>query len=64
MPDLVVRAAQAYLTFRDYDPHGIDGIMGRMTRAALNDYQADKGLQLTSFVDDATLAALRTDYAA
>jgi hypothetical protein len=64
MPDLGVRAAQAYLTFLDHDTHGIDGVMGRMTRAALNDYQADKGLPLTSFVDDVTLAALRADYGA
>jgi hypothetical protein len=40
LPDLRVRAAQIYLTFLGYDPHGVDGIMGRMTRAALNDYQA------------------------
>ena len=64
MPDLVVRAAQAYLTFLGHDPHGVDGVMGRLTRAALNDYQAGKGLPLTSFVDDATLAALRADYGA
>lgn len=61
MPDLSIRAAQIYLTFLGHDPHGIDGIMGRMTRAALNDYQATKGLPLTQFVDDATLAQLRED---
>ena len=62
IPDLVVRAAQAYLTFLGHDPHGIDGIMGRMTRAALNDYQSEKELPLTDFVDEATLAALRADF--
>jgi hypothetical protein len=35
--------------------------MGRMTRAALNDYQAAIGLPLTDFIDDATLESLRRD---
>jgi hypothetical protein len=61
MPDLAVRALQVYLTFLRHDPNGIDGIMGRRTRAAMNEYQATKGLPLTEFVDDATLAALRAD---
>ena len=58
-PDLRVRAAQAYLTFIGHDPHGIDGVMGRMTRAAMNDFQAAAGLPLTDAIDAATLAALR-----
>lgn len=63
LPDLAVRAAQIYLTFLGFDPHGIDGIMGRMTRAALNDYQARKGRPLTDGVDEATLDAMRSDCA-
>lgn len=59
LPDLRVRAAQVYLTFLGYDPHGVDGIMGRMTRAALNDYQAASSMPLTEFVDDATFEVLR-----
>jgi len=58
-PDLVVRAAQAYLTFLGHDPHGIDGVMGRMTRAAVNDFQLAQGLPATTDVDAGTLAALR-----
>ena len=61
LPDLRVRAAQVYLTFLGYDPHGVDGIMGRMTRAALNDYQAARSMPLTEFVDDATFEALWGD---
>ncbi|HEX9276319.1 MAG TPA: N-acetylmuramidase domain-containing protein [Casimicrobiaceae bacterium] len=61
LPDLRVRAAQVFLTFLDYDPHGVDGVMGRLTRAAMNDYQADKAMPLTDFVDDATFGALRED---
>ena len=61
LPDLRVRAAQIYLTFLDYSPHGVDGVMGRMTRAAMNDYQAAKAMPLTDFVDEATFEALRGD---
>ena len=59
--DLRVRAAQTYLTFLGYVPHGVDGIMGRMTRAAMNDYQAASAMPRTDFVDDATFAALSDD---
>ena len=61
LPDLRVRAAQIYLTCLGYDPHGVDGIMGRMTRAAMNDYQTAKAMPLTDFVDDATFEGLRGD---
>jgi len=61
LPDLRVRAAQVYLTFLGYDPHGVDGIMGRMTRAAMNDYQTAKAMPLTEFVDGATFEALHDD---
>jgi hypothetical protein len=60
LPDLAVRSAQACLSFLGHDPHGVDGVMGRMTRAALNDFQARRGMPLTESVDAATLAALRT----
>ena len=63
LPDLTVRAAQTYLTFLGFDPHGIDGIMGRLTRAAMNDYQTRKGIPLTDFVDDVTVSALTNDCA-
>jgi hypothetical protein len=59
MPDLRVRAARVYLSFLGYDPHGVDGIMGRMTRAAMNDCQAACAMPLTDNVDDATFGALR-----
>jgi hypothetical protein len=61
MPDLAVRAAQIYLTFLRYDPFGIDGIMGRLTRSALNQYQANKGFEMTDGVDEQTLERLAED---
>lgn len=60
LPDLDVRAGQMYLTFLGFDPHGVDGMMGRMTRSAMNDFQMEIGLPRTDFFDAATLSALRT----
>lgn len=57
-PDLMVRAAQLYLTFRGLDPHGIDGILGPATRSALIAFQSSAGLSQTGNPDDATMAAL------
>ena len=64
LPDLHVRAAQTYLTFLGFNPFGIDGVMGRLTRSAMNQYQATKGLPVTQDVDDPTLDALARDAAA
>ena len=61
MPDFTLRAAQAYLTFLGYQVNGIDGIMGRFTRSAMQDYQGRKGLPRTDELDDATLEALAGD---
>ena len=33
-PDLIVRASQLYLSFRGFDPHGIDGVLSPSTRSA------------------------------
>jgi hypothetical protein len=59
MPDLDIRSGQIYLTYLGYEPHGIDGVMGKMTRSAMNDFQGKNGLALTDRFDAATLAALR-----
>jgi len=58
-PDLVVRAAQLYLTFKGFDPHGVDGILGNATRAALISFQTAQGLPITGEADDATMKALQ-----
>ena len=61
LPDLAVRAAQTYLTYLGYDTYGIDGVMGRFTRSALNDYQRSRDMPPTEFVDEQSLAALAED---
>jgi len=64
VPDLDIRAGQLMLAFLSFDPHGIDGVMGRMTRAAMNDFQAAQGLPATTDFDAPTLDALRAAVAA
>ena len=57
-PDLLVRAAQVYLVFAGFDPHGIDGVVGPSTRSALSEFQSSAGLSITGVPDDATMQAL------
>ena len=59
LPDLDLRAAQACLTYLGYDPHGVDGVMGRRTREALKAFQTAAHLPATGSVDAACLAALK-----
>jgi hypothetical protein len=58
LPDIDIRAAQVYLTFRGFDPNGIDGIMGPGTRSALIEFQKNAQLPETGLPDAATLAKL------
>jgi hypothetical protein len=59
LPDVSVRAAQIYLTYLGHDVRGVDGLVGRFTRSALNQFQQAKGLPLTDKVDATTLTALK-----
>lgn len=64
LPNWSVRAAQLYLSyFGHLDPSGIDGVLGRKTRAALEKFLADAGradveAARLDTVDDALVAAL------
>ena len=58
LPDLNLRAAQVYLTFRGFNPRGIDGVMGPGTRSALIEFQESVELPTTGLADSATLAKL------
>jgi hypothetical protein len=57
-PDLRVRAAQAYLTYRGFAPGGIDGVAGPHTVAAVRAFQAAAGVAQTGEIDDALLSRL------
>src|SRR5712691_9548682 len=58
LPDLAVRAAQAYLTYLGHDPGPVDGLMGRLTRSALAEFQTERGLPVSDNVDAALLTTL------
>ena len=52
-------ALQTDLKLAGYDPGPIDGIYGPRTVAAVEQLQADSGLAVTGFVDEATARALQ-----
>jgi N-acetylmuramidase/Putative peptidoglycan binding domain len=59
LPDLRIRTAQVYLRYRGFNPGPIDGSAGRLTRAAVVDYQTREGLPPTGVIDDALITRLR-----
>jgi peptidoglycan hydrolase-like protein with peptidoglycan-binding domain len=59
-PDLRIRGAQLYLLYLSFSPGPIDGIVGKLTRDAMNLFQAREGLAQTVVLDDATFATLET----
>jgi hypothetical protein len=61
LPDLVVRAAQVYLMYLGHHPGPVDGVMGRFTRSALNEFQEQRGLPVTSDIDVEQLSALQLE---
>jgi len=58
LPDLGIRAVQIRLTYAGLDPRGIDGVLGKGTRAAIKAFQAQHGLEQTGDIDEALLASL------
>ncbi|PYK04666.1 MAG: hypothetical protein DME66_09005, partial [Verrucomicrobia bacterium] len=57
-PDQVIADAQAQLQRDGYYEGPIDGVLGPMTREAIAAFQADNGLEVTSTIDEPTLATL------
>jgi hypothetical protein len=57
-PDQVTVNVQEQLARAGYYDGPIDGLLGPMTREAIAAYQADKGLAITSAIDEPTLATL------
>ncbi|MCK8485454.1 peptidoglycan-binding protein [Aliiroseovarius sp. S2029] len=52
------RDVQRDLTILDHNPGGIDGIFGRVTRAAIADWQEDQGFDPTGYVNDVQVKVL------
>ena len=59
LPDLDVRAIQAYLVYLGYNPGPVDGVVGRFTRSALRMFQEREGLPLREAFDASMVKALR-----
>jgi hypothetical protein len=59
LPDLVLRAAQMYLAYLGYRPGPIDGVPGRLTLAALHEFQQRQGLPQKPVIDVELLAILK-----
>jgi N-acetylmuramidase/Putative peptidoglycan binding domain len=59
LPDLNVRAIQAYLIYLDYNPGPVDGVVGRFTRSALRMFQEREGLPVREAFDAAVVKAVR-----
>jgi hypothetical protein len=51
LPDLDVRAIQAYLVYLGYNPGPVDGVVGRFTRSALRMFQETEGLPVREAFD-------------
>ncbi len=58
LPDLQVRAAQVFLTYKGFAPGAIDGVIGTKTTTAVKAFQASISVPQTGTVDDALLTAL------
>ena len=59
LPDLDVRAIQAYLVYLGFNPGPVDGVVGRFTRSALRMFQEREGLPLREAFDASMVKALR-----
>lgn len=60
LPDVLVRSAQVYLTYRGFSPGVIDGVMGRNTAGAITQFQKSIGVPQTGVANDALITQLLT----
>ncbi len=54
-----IRDIQARLSVLGHDPNGIDGVMGRGTRGAIQAWQASRGFPATGYLSASQMVALR-----
>ena len=57
-PDLTVRAAQIYLTYKGFNVGTIDGLNGANTAAAVKAYQISVGVQASEIINSALIQQL------
>jgi N-acetylmuramidase len=59
LPDITVRTAQMLLSYAGFNPGGIDGHMGKLTRAAAQGFREAHGMGTSDEIDDELIDALR-----
>jgi len=59
LPDILVRTAQMLLTYAGFNPGGIDGLIGKLTRAAAQGFRQAHGLGDSDEIDEELIAAVR-----
>ena len=59
LPDITVRTAQLLLSYAGLDPGGVDGLIGRRTRAAAQDFREAHGMGSSDEIDEELVQALR-----
>jgi peptidoglycan hydrolase-like protein with peptidoglycan-binding domain len=57
--DIDVRTAQIYLIFLGYYPGPIDGVAGRFTYSAINEFQIKSGIPVDTAIDEELLSILK-----
>jgi N-acetylmuramidase len=60
LPDITVRTAQLLLTYFGFHTGGVDGVIGKLTRAAAQSFRAAHGLGNSDDIDDDLIKALQT----
>jgi hypothetical protein len=59
LPDITVRTAQMLLSYAGFNPGGIDGLVGKLTRAAARGFREAHGMGTSDEIDDDLINALR-----
>jgi hypothetical protein len=59
LPDLTVRTAQMLLSYAGFNPGTIDGLMGKLTRAAAQGFREAHGMGASDEIDDELIDVVR-----
>jgi N-acetylmuramidase len=59
LPDITVRTAQMLLSYAGFNPGAIDGLVGKLTRAAAQVFREAHGMGTSDEIDDELIDALR-----
>jgi hypothetical protein len=59
LPDITVRTAQMLLSYAGFNPGGIDGLVGKLTRAAAQGFREAHGMGTSDEIDDELIDTLR-----